>query len=122
MAFGAVFISAPISHPSSVGLSERYVQMIISALRKHCIAAGTMEECQMETRLNYRESSKDEQAMYRRCEYIRKQGQPLRREIYLHGLRYMCRCPYPRTPPIGHPLSPKVPMGCDHESSTDNCS
>lgn len=47
-AFGVTLIAAPISHPSSVGLSERYVQMLVGALRRHCIAKGSMDDWGMQ--------------------------------------------------------------------------
>lgn len=48
IAFGVTMLTAPISHPSSVGLSERYVQMVIGSLRRHCIATNTMKDWGMQ--------------------------------------------------------------------------
>lgn len=47
-AFGVTLLTAPISHPGSVGLSERYVQMLVGALRRHCIATKTLENWGMQ--------------------------------------------------------------------------
>ncbi|KAF8442615.1 hypothetical protein BGX38DRAFT_1272216 [Terfezia claveryi] len=47
-AFGVMQIGAPISYPSSVGLSERYVQMIVVTVRRHCIASKNTEEWGMQ--------------------------------------------------------------------------
>jgi hypothetical protein len=37
---GVVQLSAPITHPSSVGLAERYVNMVMGRIRLYCIARG----------------------------------------------------------------------------------
>lgn len=39
--FGVLHLTAPVSHPSSVGLIERYVQMIMGRIRLRCVAAGS---------------------------------------------------------------------------------
>ena len=39
--FGVLHFTAPISHPSSVGLIERYVQMFMGRIRLRCVAAGS---------------------------------------------------------------------------------
>ncbi|SLM37532.1 Ribonuclease H-like domain [Lasallia pustulata] len=38
---GVTHYTAPVTHPSSVGLIERNVQLVLSQLRARCIAAGT---------------------------------------------------------------------------------
>ena len=38
---GVMHFSAAISHPQSVGLSERYVQIVMGRIRLRCISAGT---------------------------------------------------------------------------------
>lgn len=48
IAFGVTMLTAPISHPSFVGLSQRYVQMVIGSLRRHCIATNTMKDWGMQ--------------------------------------------------------------------------
>jgi hypothetical protein len=42
--FGVKMINAPITHPSSVGLSERYVQMIVGRIRLQCIGRGSTDD------------------------------------------------------------------------------
>jgi len=41
--FGVKMINAPTTHPSSVGLSERYVHMIVARIRLQCIAKGSTD-------------------------------------------------------------------------------
>jgi len=41
--FGVKMINSPITHPSSVGLSERYVQMIVGRIRLQCITKGSTD-------------------------------------------------------------------------------
>jgi transposase InsO family protein len=38
---GVLHYNAPISHPSSVGLAERYVRMIIGSVRLQCLQSGS---------------------------------------------------------------------------------
>ena len=38
--FGTMRFLAPITHPSSVGFAERYVQLVIGAIRLQCIQHG----------------------------------------------------------------------------------
>ena len=38
--FGTMWFLAPITHPSSIGLAERYVQLIIGTIRLQCIQHG----------------------------------------------------------------------------------
>jgi transposase InsO family protein len=40
---GVVHFNAAISHPSSVGLAERYVRMIIGSVRLQCLQAGSTD-------------------------------------------------------------------------------
>ena len=40
---GVAKFTAPITHPSSVGLLERYVRMMIGQLRTRCVAAGSLD-------------------------------------------------------------------------------
>ena len=41
--FRVKMINAPITHPSSVGLLERYVRMIVGRIRLQCIAKGSTD-------------------------------------------------------------------------------
>jgi len=41
--FGVKMINSPITHPSSVGLSERYVQMIVGRICLQCITKGSTD-------------------------------------------------------------------------------
>jgi hypothetical protein len=40
---GVVHFNVAISHPSSVGLAERYVRMIIGSVRLQCLQAGSTD-------------------------------------------------------------------------------
>ena len=41
---GVIHFTAAISHPQSVGLSERYVQMVMGRIRLRCIATGSSKD------------------------------------------------------------------------------
>lgn len=43
-AFKVTMITAPIFYLLSVGLSKRYVQLIVGFLQRHCIPSGSVEE------------------------------------------------------------------------------
>jgi len=47
---GVLHFPSAISHPQSVGLSERYVQMLVGRIRLNCISLGTAAQCRLHIR------------------------------------------------------------------------